>query len=368
MSSAERRKKYQRIDFLDTAFWYRSQLDFFTPVAAVCINGCCTAKPTGKTLAAAPKPRAYDRQIPVLWTGKRFDKPIRCWSSVKFTMLVRDSLQRQLCGQEFGTGLISLEAFAKKPTMVPGGTGAIDTVYVTHETNGLVDGVSTLTFKSYEMRREKLQSESVSFIWCDERPDEDVYSELLARTSATDGHLVCSYTPVGDGAAAGVTYKFLSEPSADRAVFRFVLMRQSTSAPNAARNSPQATPRPSARRASRARHSLQRPGVSAGIAADIGQDVQPGHVALLARWCVGIDFGFRAPLCRGAYLLAHDTGQIWWSIASAWSGRRRSITCCASTRCVAGSMIPVAWPHDGIRRIRAPACHSPASTKLTAPT
>lgn len=29
-----------------------------------------------------------------------------------------------------------------------------------------------------------------------------------------------SYTPIGDGAAAGVTYKFLSEPSSDRAVFR----------------------------------------------------------------------------------------------------------------------------------------------------
>ena len=38
--------------------------------------------------------------------------------------------------------------------------------------------------------------------------------------SACDGHLLVSYTPIGDGAAAGVTYKFLSEPSTDRAAFR----------------------------------------------------------------------------------------------------------------------------------------------------
>ena len=31
--------------------------------------------------------------------------------------------------------------------MVPGGTGAVDTIFVTHETDGKPDGVSTLTFK-----------------------------------------------------------------------------------------------------------------------------------------------------------------------------------------------------------------------------
>ena len=78
----------------------------------------------------------------------------------------------------------------------------------------------TATFKTFEMRREKLQSETVDLVWIDERPDEAVYSELYARTSACDGHLLVSYTPIGEGAAAGVTYKFLSEPSTDRAAFR----------------------------------------------------------------------------------------------------------------------------------------------------
>ncbi len=39
-------------------------------------------------------------------------------------MLVSDTLQRKLCGDdEFGTGLIPLESFGKKPVMTPGGNG-----------------------------------------------------------------------------------------------------------------------------------------------------------------------------------------------------------------------------------------------------
>src|SRR6185369_5290048 len=122
--------------------------------------------------------------------------------------------------QELGTGMIPLESFAKKPVMVSGGTGAIDTIFITHQTDGKIDGTSSLTFKSFEMRREKLQSESVDLAWLDERPDESIYSEVFARTTATDGHLIVSFTPIGEGAAAGVTYKFLSEPSSDRSVHR----------------------------------------------------------------------------------------------------------------------------------------------------
>ncbi len=139
-------------------------------------------------------------------------------------MLVRDTLQRKLCGgDEFGTGLVPLERFARKPVMVPGGTGAVDTCFVSHQTGGAVDGVTSITFKSFEMRREKLQGETVDLIWIDERPTEEVYSELMARTAASQGHVIVSYTPVGEGAAAGLTYRFLTEPSTDRATFRIAL-------------------------------------------------------------------------------------------------------------------------------------------------
>jgi hypothetical protein len=44
---------------------------------------------------------------------------------------------------EFGSEMIPLATLAGKPIMVPGGTGAINTMSVAHETGGVRDGVST---------------------------------------------------------------------------------------------------------------------------------------------------------------------------------------------------------------------------------
>ncbi len=220
LSSAERRKKFRRIDFLDSSFWYSAQLAFFNAGAlGVHQRLLYGGNQVGKTLACAAEVSWHATgQYPDWWTGKRFTKPIRIWVVGESVILVRDTLQRQLCGAEFGTGTIPLESFAKKPIMVSGGMQAV--AFVTHETDGKVDGTSSITFKTFEMRRERLQSESVDLIWIDEKPDEQIFSELLARTTATDGHLILSYTPVGGGGAAGLTYRFMSEPSSDRSVHR----------------------------------------------------------------------------------------------------------------------------------------------------
>jgi phage terminase large subunit-like protein len=351
MSSAERRRKYRRIDFLDSAFWYPTQLAFFAAggsgVHQRLIYGGNQSSKT--TCCAAEFAWHVTGAYPPFWNGKRFDKPIRAWVVGESSTLVRDTLQRQLCGgDEFGTGMIALESFCKKPIMVPGGTHAIDTMFVAHATDDKPDGTSAITFKSFEMRREKLQSESIDLVWIDERPSEDVFSELLARTSATDGHLIVSYTPIGDGAAAGVTYKFLSEPSSDRAVFRI--------------SSAEAKHISAERREELAsgysEHEIETrlegiPQLGTGpvfpveLLPLICKTFNPDDIPSWARWLCGIDFGFDHPF--GAVLIAwaHELGQVW--VIDSFRMERSSALYHVQRihSMTQGLRIPIAWPHDG---------------------
>jgi phage terminase large subunit-like protein len=351
LSSAERRRKFRRIDFLDTAFFYPTQLAFFAAgnsgIHQRLVYG---GSQTGKTTACAAEVAWHmTGAYPPFWTGKRFNKPIRCWVVGESVVLVRDTAQRQLCGgTDFGTGTIPLEAFSKKPIMVPGGTGAIDTIFVTHQTDGKIDGTSTLTFKTFEMRRERLQAETVDLIWIDERPDEQIYSELLARTSAVDGHLIVSYTPIGDGAAAGVTYRFLVEPSSDRQPFR--ISSAEAKHITAERRAELASEYSEVEKETRLEGTPQ---LGAGpifpieLLPSIITTFNPDALPSWARHVVGIDFGIAGGFAAVLIAWAHDTGDIWvidsflMQHSSALYHTQRIHSMCRGLR------IPVSYPHDG---------------------
>src|ERR1700722_1032762 len=115
---------------------------------------------------------------PDWWQGRRFDKPTKGWIAGETSLVVRDVQQKKLCGEPgvdelFGTGMIPKELFVDKPSLARGVTDAYDTIQVRHVSGG----VSVARFKSYEQGRQKFQGETLDWLWPDEEPPMDIYSE-----------------------------------------------------------------------------------------------------------------------------------------------------------------------------------------------
>lgn len=136
------------------------------------------------------------------WPGRKWDRPTRGWAAGETTTVVRDAQQTKLFGpagvdEEFGTGFIPKHCIIGKPTLGRGSVSdSYDMAKIRHFTNGVEDGISILQFKSYEQGRKKFASSTIDWIWWDEEPDEDIYTEGNARWTATNGMSFMTFTPL----------------------------------------------------------------------------------------------------------------------------------------------------------------------------
>jgi len=152
---------------------------------------------TGKTLGGGAEWAMHlTGEYPEWWTGKRFAKPVKFWVGSNTTTSTRDNAQRILIGdplreEEWGTGTIPkkrLKGYAK--AKYP--SGSLDGVRIEHVSGG----ISGLQFKSYDQGRERWQGETLDGVWFDEEPPEDIYTEGLTRTNATQGIVMLTFTPL----------------------------------------------------------------------------------------------------------------------------------------------------------------------------
>lgn len=149
----------------------------------------------GKTHAAGAEIAMHATgEYPPWWRGKRFTKPLTLWCSSQTGEATRDNVQRKLLGlpKQEGTGLIPrrcLTALYGKSSAV---SDLYDYIYVRHVSGGM----SLIKFRFYTQERKAWQGPPVDVMWFDEEPPEDIYSEGLARTIASQGITLMTFTPL----------------------------------------------------------------------------------------------------------------------------------------------------------------------------
>jgi phage terminase large subunit-like protein len=332
---------------------YDRQLEFFNLGATKRERLLMAANQVGKTLAGAVE-MAYHLTglYPSDWKGRRFTKPINAWACGETSQKTRDILQTKLCGPhnvENGLtgGLIPKELLIAR-TLSHGLQGSFDQVTVRH-----VSGEnSTLGFRSCEQGRARFASDTLDVVWCDEEPSLEIYTECLARISATQGIVYTTFTPLLG--FAHVVPRFLQDTSPeairDRAVVKMGL-RDALHIPEAEREKIIAGYPPHERRArTEGEPMLGEGAVFFGIPEDSIKIPPIPDSDIPREWAKiwGIDFGIGHPFA--AVLLAwnrdDDVVYLIREIRIADMLPEQHVKLMRAQ----AADVPVAWPRDGLTR------------------
>ncbi len=177
---------------------YPKQVDFHTAGKTHDERLLMAANQVGKTLAAGCEVAMHLTGIyPDWWKGCVYDRPVKGWAGGVTQETTRDAPQRILIGEPaepktWGTGTIPGRTIVDI-TKARGIPNSINFVVVKHASG---KGNSILIFKNYEQGRLKWQAETLDFVWCDEEPPPDLYSEANTRVSATGGFTMITFTPL----------------------------------------------------------------------------------------------------------------------------------------------------------------------------
>jgi len=147
---------------------------------------------TGKTELGAYETTCHLTGLyPHWWQGKRFDRPTRGWACGDTGKTLRDILTVKLLGLPGlqGTGMLPAHTIRKVTWRAPDTADTLDIAHVS-------GGSSWLGFKTYDQRRESFQGTTLDFIWLDEEPPSDIYTECVLRTMTTDGCVYMTFTPL----------------------------------------------------------------------------------------------------------------------------------------------------------------------------
>lgn len=173
----------------------------------------------GKTLAGGMELAMHATgRYPEWWAGRRFDRATVGWACGITGEVVRDTVQRVLVGRpdKTGTGTIPKDALGELVS-ARGIPDLLDTIKVRHVSGDW----SSIGLKSYLSGREKFQGETLDFVWFDEEPPIEIFTEGLTRTNVGNGPVWMTFTPLLG--MSDTVRRFLQEKSPDRRIISMTI-------------------------------------------------------------------------------------------------------------------------------------------------
>lgn len=322
---------------------YKKQLEFHQAGATHRERCFLAGNQLGKTLAGSFEIAMHlTGRYPEWWQGRRWDRPTIGWAAGVTGESTRDNPQRLLIGRplEMGAGAIPKACLDDMSRASHGVSDLMDTIKVKHVSGGL----STLALKFYEKGREKWQGETLDFVWFDEEPPSDIYSEGLTRTNATGGMVFLTCTPLLG--MTEVVRRFLEDQSPDRHLTQMTI-------DDAEHYTAEERDRiirgyPAHEREARAKGI---PMLGSGRIYPIAEEkILCDPIAIPKHWprLGALDFGFDHPFAAGELCHDKDTDTVYLTRTYRAREEIPALHCAALRQW--GDWLPWAWPHDGLNR------------------
>lgn len=284
-------------------------------------------------------------KYPDWWEGQRFERPTVGWVGGDTSETIRDTTQKLLVGRiqdedAIGTGSIPKSDIIeiKRGMGVP---DSLDHVKVRHVSGG----TSLIFFKSYEKGRKKWQGETIDWVWFDEEPPAEIYSEGKTRTNNGQAgqFTFMTFTPLNG--VTEVVYSFYENPSKYQSLTLMTIMDVEHYSEEERQQIIESYPE----------HEREArvngvPILGEGLIFPVpDEDIMVPAFELPPHWLLikGIDFGWDHP--AGTALLAHDLDTDTIYVCDVH--RKSNMTIGQHAEIINSFLdwVPVAWPHDGLQ-------------------
>jgi phage terminase large subunit-like protein len=295
----------------------------------------------GKTLAGGFETAMHATgQYPEWWQGYRFDGPTVGWVCGETGEVVRDTVQRVLVGRpgQLGTGSIPKDAIIDCVS-ARGIPDLLDTIKVKHVSGG----TSIIGLKTYAAGREKFQGETLDYVWFDEEPPAEIYTEGLTRTNVGTKPVWMTFTPLKG--VSTVVKRFLHDDSPDR--FKVVMTIDDVGHISEAQKKTIIASYPA--------HELEArtkgiPILGSGRIFPVSEELLAcKHREFPPYWprIGGMDFGWDHPFAAVEVVWDRDTDTVY--VSKSYRMREASPVLHAAALKPWGRALPWAWPRDGRR-------------------